>query len=618
MDETPVKRKRPDVTERLNQRKGKDTSVVQVGWTSLCSDPAISKRIEEIIPEVTRIRVETCLLLNMHFIRLMEAGRDLPVIDQNLVGRAMQCTHSKRVVADPDLVETFRVNFLPYCPNRPPSSCLPRISKILEDLRNSLITNIRNNIAVHFEARHRQFLDTELQQSIAAVPFFTEEKDRTSCVRLLVRATLKEPETSFLELLPNYPRIRDKIPQEAQQVLRRLIDLIRPLVGPLPADPLKLPHLYLPWMRTMGIALQAQGKRSFSLIPHASFAAPFIAITPTTLCEIMPKGGKRKLETTQTTLSDHFSIARLSSSGKRFANHIITNGVSASVTFLVDARPELAEVTEVVPVHVHPGQRVVGLDPGKSPDFLTGAVFEGSWDGQGPQDETLHFSNRRFYHDAGFKKRSFLMSKWMKEDVDVHYFNEQAPPRGCMDSESLGRRIEAVQSSLYSLIRFHTARRVRKLRRTVTIQKQRMVDKVCSIITGGKKTVVAFGAAKVGSTKAKGHPCGPCEAVKRRLSSHHAAHLIMVNEYNTSKRCSACWAMLGAFKVPTRRRVVEDGIRTISEESMKTCHNVRACINPLCRIVWNRDVNAARSMAYLCLNGARGLDRPAEFKEADR
>jgi hypothetical protein len=91
---------------------------------------------------------------------------------------------------------------------------------------------------------------------------------------------------------------------------------------------------------------------------------------------------------------------------------------------------------------------VVGLDPGKSPDFLTGVTLEGSLDGQSPQDETLHFSGRKFYHEAGFKKRSFRMSKWMEEDVDVRIFNEQAPSRSCLDSESLGRRIQAVYSSL--------------------------------------------------------------------------------------------------------------------------------------------------------------------------
>jgi hypothetical protein len=42
--------------------------------------------------------VETCLLLNLHFLRLLEEGREIPAIDQNLVGRAMQCTYSKRPV----------------------------------------------------------------------------------------------------------------------------------------------------------------------------------------------------------------------------------------------------------------------------------------------------------------------------------------------------------------------------------------------------------------------------------------------------------------------------------------------------------------------------------------
>jgi hypothetical protein len=246
MDEPAPRGKRPDVTARRELRKGKDTSVVQVGWASLCSNPEITKRIEDIIPEVARIRLETCLFLNMHFIRLLEDGRDVLEIDQNLVGRAMQCTHSKRASADPDLAETFKDNYLPCCTNRPPSSCLPRIFEILEDVRNGLVTNIRTHVSVHLEARHMRSLDMELTRLIEAVPFFAVGKDRESCVRLLTRATLWDPRSSFAELLPFYPRIRDTIPAGAQLVLRRLIDEVRPRVGPLPAKPASQPHVYLP------------------------------------------------------------------------------------------------------------------------------------------------------------------------------------------------------------------------------------------------------------------------------------------------------------------------------------------------------------------------------------
>jgi transposase len=67
--------------------------------------------------------------------------------------------------------------------------------------------------------------------------------------------------------------------------------------------------------------------------------------------------------------------------------------------------------------------------------------------------------------------------------------------------------------------------------------------------------------------------------------------------------------------VPKRRKVLEDGIWT-STESQETCHNVRACIDPQCRIVWNRDVNAARNMAWICISIARGSGRPVEFTRA--
>jgi hypothetical protein len=615
-DRTPPKHpaKRPDVAERIRLRKDKETSVVQTGWRALCQDMGITDRIEQIIPEVTRIRVETCLLLNLHFIRLLEEGKAVSAIDQNLVGRAMQCTYSKRPPADPDLHETFRAHYLPLCVNRPANSCLPRISDILLDQRNQLLSNVKNHVAVHFEARHRAFVRLLIKKAAQEVPFLTAViEDLDSCTWILTTATLWRPSESIEQLLPEYPRLYGNIPPDAAWRLQALADAIRPLVGPLPAAPAAKPHMYLPWMSRIAREFSARGHRSFALVPQAAFSAPFLAITPTTWPELLPKAGKRKAPE---ALLDAFpAIGRLTSRGKTFANRITTNGMSASVFFLVEKRGAPKEDREV---RIHPNQRVVGLDPGKSPDFLTRATVGGDWNGTDRRSGELHLGTRDFYHRAGFKKRTFLISRWMARDADVAWFNERAPSRDGLGLEEFGGRVTAVTGSMYALIRFHTARRVRKLRRRVTVQKQREGDRVCAEITGGKRAVVAFGAATVGKGGAKGQ-CGPCEAVRRRLSSHHGATVVMVEELRTSRRCSTCLSGVGGFMVSRRRMIIEDGVPTVSrggEGGYETCHNVRACTNPLCRIVWNRDVNAARNIAWICVSMARGESRPAEFTRA--
>ena len=377
-------------------------------------------------------------------------------------------------------------------------------------------------------------------------------------------------------------------------------------------------------MRIISEELSDRGLRSFALVPHASFSAPFIAITPTTWPELQPKTGKRKAPE---ELQDAFpSLRWLKSRGKTFANRISTDGVSASVHFLVEKRPPPREDRVV---HIHPKQRVVGLDPGKHPDFLTGIAVTGDWDGIERQDEIINLGTRDFYYHAGFKKRTFLMHLWMSKDLDVTAFNAGAPSGNGVCIKEFGKRITFVSASLYTLVRFHTARRVRKLRRRVTIKKQVEVDKVCRKITRGKRTVVAFGAAQVGTGRTK-RQCGPCESVRRRLSSHHRATVVMVDEFRTSQVCSTCQLAVGKFAVLKRQRVIEDGMPTVTEggrlhhqddseggtTSYKTCHNVRACSNPLCRIVWNRDVNAARNIAWICMSIARGEGRPAEFTRA--
>jgi hypothetical protein len=605
---------RPDVAERIRLRKDKETSVVQTGWRALCQDMGITDLIEQIIPEVTRIRVETCLLLNLHFIRLLEEGKAIPVIDQNLVGRAMQSTYSKRAPADPDLYETFEDHYLPLCVNRPANSCLSRISDILLDQRNQLLSNLKNHVAVHFEARHRAFVRLLLEEAAREIPFLDEVKeDLDSCTRLLTTATLWRPNESIEQLLPEFPRLYGNIPPDAAWRLQALADAIRPLVGPLPAAPAVKPYLYLPWMYCICREFSDRGRRTFALVPHAAFSAPFLVITPTTWPELLPKAGKRKAPD---VLLDAFpAIKGLTSRGKSFANRITTDKVSASVHLLVNKRGAPKEDRKVT---IHLEQRVVGLDPGKNPDFLTGVVVQGDWDGIERQSGDIRLGTREFYHRAGFKKRAFMMSQWMAREVDVAGFNERAPSGDGLGLEEFGRRVTAVSGSMYALIRFHTARRVRKLRRRVTVQKHREVDRVCAEITGGKVAVVAFGAAVMGKGRAKGQ-CGPCEAVRRRLSSHHRATVVMVEEFRTSRMCSTCLSGIGGFRVLRRRRIIEDGMLTVSgggDGSHETCHNVRACTNPLCRIVWNRDVNAVRNIAWICMSITRGEGRPAEFTRA--
>jgi hypothetical protein len=296
------------------------------------------------------------------------------------------------------------------------------------------------------------------------VPFFEEmDEDLESCIRLLTTATLWRPIETVQELLPEYPRLFGRIPNAAIETSQNLVDTIKPQVGPLPAAPQSSPQLYMPWMRIISEELSDRGLRSFALVPHASFSAPFIAITPTTWPELQPKTGKRKAPE---ELQNAFpSLRWLKSRGKTFANRITTDGVSASVHFLVEKRP-LPREDQVV--HIYPKQRVVGLDPGKHPDFLTGIAVTGEWDGIERQDEIINLGTRDFYYHAGFKKRTFLMHSWMSKDLDVAAFKEGASSGNGVCMEEFGKRVTFVSASLYILVRFHTARGVRKLRRRVT------------------------------------------------------------------------------------------------------------------------------------------------------
>ena len=57
----------------------------------------------------------------------------------------------------------------------------------------------------------------------------------------------------------------------------------------------------------------------------------------------------------------------------------------------------------------------------------------------------------------------------------------------------------------------------------------------------------------------------------------------MIDEYNTSKRCSKCYSETEKMKYP-----YPEGIRTVND--------VLRCKNEMCRTYFDRDINGARNM----------------------
>jgi hypothetical protein len=281
------------------------------------------------------------------------------------------------------------------------------------------------------------------------------------------------------------------------------------------------------------------------------------------------------------------------------------------------------------------------------------------------------WSTARWKSESGIRRAELLRDRWAKRDV--------------VEDEETGARVTFKQlmasmptakgdtlESLQAHVRYATAawarieehavrsRRVRRLRFDSHIRWWRALDRVCADITGGmapEEAHVAFGG--MSTTTGFGYFPGPIKSLVRRLRQH--AHVYVINEQYTSKRCSYC-AFNEALSpeerckdlLPGRRRAppasaaaaaaassaeaagapssggeghVQGGGASSTGPGAQRCgggvrvtteiHDVRWCSNQSCRTTWQRDsdANFARSMRLVMRAVASHpkRERPVEF-----
>ncbi|KAI3660701.1 hypothetical protein MP638_001141, partial [Amoeboaphelidium occidentale] len=130
----------------------------------------------------------------------------------------------------------------------------------------------------------------------------------------------------------------------------------------------------------------------------------------------------------------------------------------------------------------------------------------------------------------------------------------------------------------------------RQLRRKTDIRRQKAYDVLCKRIAGEKlDSIVAYGSAKFSASSRGSPPIPTTHLYKKLLEKKVCVRLVW--EHRTSVVCSVCHNDLPKGK----------------KWRVKIC--------PICKIYWNRDVNAASNIRqiFLFMNGNNG-QRPMQFR----
>lgn len=204
---------------------------------------------------------------------------------------------------------------------------------------------------------------------------------------------------------------------------------------------------------------------------------------------------------------------------------------------------------------------------------------------------------------------------WLEQEPHIRQLQSNIP-------ESTGPTANAFQTHVLYVLRhrdtflgFHGSKRHRQQRWGVYIKKQRAVQYMCNKVTGGRvkaEVTVAFGSAR------GPHMTGTLPAPVKLLHTALQSHAIVVgtDEFRTSVVSSKCNHndMVGV-KCSKGMSVAKWQAGKRDNSDRFQLYDLRACQNPSCRTVWNRNVNAARNMLEVYLNiVARGM-RPVGFRQ---
>jgi hypothetical protein len=226
------------------------------------------------------------------------------------------------------------------------------------------------------------------------------------------------------------------------------------------------------------------------------------------------------------------------------------------------------------------------------------------------RDSVVRISNASWHdmanHNAARRHHEWLLRRAKSQGIDIHGFETSIPSSKTSDPTVFLKHATAAVG-LFPMLYSHY-KQERKCRWKTYRKEQSAMHKLCMRVKGDpglakEDVVVAYGAGQFGSTM-RGRRSVPVQRFRKELERY--VTVVPTNEMRTSRVCShGC-----GWKDPVRAMSEEEheerkkkfdlipmrGERSVSGRAGPSLHGVRFCHE--CYTVWNRDVNAARNIAY--------------------
>ena len=548
-------RKRPDVVQRLKDRKGKQERVVKCSLQGRLLEKSLLPEIQRWVLTTSKITHKGALVFNRLLLHCLNRGLPLPdLTDQTLYLQCFNIGVGKLYKANDVLKEVWDTSFQSF----------PSIEKCRGDTQayvyasKQYMTNFKNSLVFTFDTRQKGYVARWCEQNGIA-------KEHGYAIRYAI----------------NGWGCRAEVPEEA----RAFVQQQRELLGT-EEDGITLTWLgthmekvvrYFYHILQFMEALE-DGKR-FTLAPLCRIKCHFLTMDTTVLWEMMKNVGLTQANKADfmALRDEHFgSVFQLKGlcSGE-FSHMVETDGVSVCFHFHVPKA-----VSDVGNRQLKKAERVIAIDPGRT--NLMFGVEELS-DGK---TKSYKLTRGEYYTSAGMKTANRKAAKWEADIAEAELIFRQTSPK-TIQEETWDKFLADYVSVYPTLWDAKTAKKWGRERFRVYCLKRKTLDTFFQTMNGEVKPVIAYGAAKFNPTS-KNELSAPTTYVSKRCAKHFPT--LFVDEYNTTKVCHCC----------------DERLCPVMKDAREV-RGLRWCCSTKCRTFLNRDMNAALNILR-CFKS--GTNRP--------
>ena len=569
MELPKVKKKRSDVSKRIEGNKDTDFVCIKMSWNSLCKNNYLKQGIQDIVYNINKISFLSYKLLNYHFTRLLEENKELPELTQNLFYNAscyvsVMKNRKSTIDKEDEMYKSFSQfsHLLKELPFR------DKMGALINNLNKQQFTMTKNHLKLNFYKRFSKYLELRTGETRKSIIYkwckdiYDEKYNGKNYFILSMKQWLKyiPTETNIVKHSSHFIRIYHKILKEFDK-----------------------------YKNTKGV-------RVFSLLPNkSSFTMDNIQICSTALNDIISYLTKEQNckdfdEKKREYWLKLFNIEKYETEHKKFHYTIFTDGKCGVITM---DKPKAKEVKtkEIKNIDY---EQYVGIDPGVR------ALFTSC----NENNEILQCSTKEYRHKSKMiyacKKRETWYKEW------EHYaLWKSIPSFKVSNTKNMLGYFEYVLPNIDTFFQFHCYKNFRGLNFTSYCRGKATLEKICRNITKDKKTLIGFGDYSQQHGLVKNHPTTPILKLKKELKRF--CDVVDIDEWGTSKTCHKCFERITLYR---NKKLCKEKAR------MSQYHSVIRCSSNECKLCcMDRDINASKNILLLLQCEKQGKRRPKCFRE---